>query len=83
MNKYLEQLLSDIAYATENVSLPFIKKESAREPPTGFEIGIFCEKDPDLLKIYKESAGFMLQVTTAWTGKRRTSKYRRPSENPE
>ena len=27
MEKYIEQLLSDIADATENVSLPFIEKE--------------------------------------------------------
>src|SRR5687768_3881479 len=27
MEKYLDQLLSDITYSTENVSLPFIEKE--------------------------------------------------------
>lgn len=27
MKKYIEQLLSDIAYATENVSLPFVEKQ--------------------------------------------------------
>lgn len=39
MEKYLTQLLDDIAYATENVSWPFIRKESydIREVPTPVE----------------------------------------------